>query len=346
MSLSPLREDAAVAQHLDPDHPPTGSWLVAVVAGLIALAGTLGLWWLADAWAAHPGRANFYALAAAIGGVIVFEFFRFAVTVRGRHRRAVHDQFRLRDVRAEQVNELLEEVAASRQALQAVEAAIEMRVGERNLRARRDRLGRALEEAEDELEAIRGEEHLLDVEARELGLTEESARRLNAALARLEPRRQAGRSVLVLTVQALPLGLGPVAVALLESIEKTRERRRVRKLAAAADSEMEAPSECSAISTSRQRASTNCDAGTRPPPQATTCWSHTPAEVDTNACIEPTIRLKQSSTIASAARCEPSSISRARPPRPPAYCSTWTPRSAPSRRLTALSASLARCVTT
>lgn len=219
-----------MAAALDPDHPPASSWVVAGIAALLALGGALGFWWLAEEWAPEPGRTNLYTLVAAVGGVVVFEFSRFAFTVRGRHRRAVEDQFRLRDVRAEQVRELLEEVAASRQALQAVEAAIEIRAREQNLRARRERAARALDDVENELEAIRSEEHLLGVDASELGLTEDAARRLNQALAQLQPRLHPRRSVLELTVHALPLGLGSIALPLLEQVEKTLERRRIKKL--------------------------------------------------------------------------------------------------------------------
>lgn len=230
-----------MAPHLDPDHPPTSSWAVAAVAALLALGGALALWWLADEWATEPESTNLYTLVAAIGGVVVFEFSRFAVTIRRRHRRAVEDQFRLRDVRAEQLRDLLEEVAASRQALQAIEAAIEIRAREQNLRARRERAGRALDDVADELEAIRAEEHLLDVDASELGLTEEAARRLNEALAQLEPQLRPRRSILELTVGTLPLGLGAIALPVLEFLEKELERHRMQRLSRAEDRDVEPP---------------------------------------------------------------------------------------------------------
>lgn len=225
-----------MAYHLDPDRPPKSSWMLAGVAGALALAGAVALWWLAKEWATDPDRTNVYTFVAAVGGVVVFEFLRFALTIRSRHRRAVEDQFRLRDVRAEQVRKLLDEVSASRQALEAVEAAIELRVRQRNLHARRDGVKHALDEVTTELEAIRTEEQLLGVAGDELNLTEEAARRLNDALAHLEPVRGRRRpSVLELTIGGLPFGLGTVSLALIGLLENWTERNRIKRVSEAAD---------------------------------------------------------------------------------------------------------------
>lgn len=224
-----------MASHLDPDRPPKSSWILAGVAGALALAGAVALWWLAEEWATDPDRTNVYTFVAAVGGVVVFEFLRFALTIRSRHRRAVEDQFRLRDVRAEQVKKLLHEVSASRQALAAVEAAIELRARQRNLHARRDGVKHALDEVTTELRAIRTEEQLLGVAADELNLTEEAACRLNDALAHLEPMRGRPRnSVLELTVGGLPLGLGMVSLVLIDLVEKRTERNRIKRVSQAA----------------------------------------------------------------------------------------------------------------
>lgn len=219
------------------------------MAGGLGLAAVAALWRLAEAWASAPDRTNAYTFVAAIGGVVVFEFLRFGVTVKSRHRRTVEDQFRLRDVRAEQVKDLLNQVDASRQALQAVEAAIELRVRQRSLLRRRERVNHALDEVTAELEAIRTEERLLGDAADGLHLTKDAAHRLNEALARLEPAKGTSRhTVLELTIGGLPLGLGRITLAAFDLVEDWQERRRVARVAEAAGDSSE---ECDGTSTTR-----------------------------------------------------------------------------------------------
>ena len=78
-----------MAPPLDPDHPPASSWIVAAVAGVLAVSSGAAFWWLAEDWAKDPAPTNLYTFVAAIGGVVIFEFLRFSMTVGRRHRRAV-----------------------------------------------------------------------------------------------------------------------------------------------------------------------------------------------------------------------------------------------------------------
>lgn len=202
----------------DLDHPPRSSWVLAAAAGAVAIAGTIGLWWLADSWSDEPSRTNAYTLIAALVGVVIFEFGRYAATVKSRHRQAVEAEFRLRDVRAEEVRHLLEQVETNQQVLNALEREIRLRVERATLQARRDLVEASLLTALEDYDAIRHAQSLVDTPEAEPNLDPQMAARVEAAIAEMasaEQRQDLGRRILEATLESLPLGVGSIALAVL-----------------------------------------------------------------------------------------------------------------------------------
>jgi hypothetical protein len=223
--------------HLDPDHPTKSAWALAVGTVVVALLLAGYLWDLADRWSADPERTNAYTLISAAGGVVIFEFLRYGFTVRRRHRRAVEEQLRLRDVRVEQINELLQQIDASERMLDAVDAAVEHRVRERFLAARRLDLqerARDLLDAVDEL--ADGERKLIETPP-DLPLAPGDAALLAALLDGTEsPRRSLAQELTRSMVRSIPF-FGSVAVVTLDLVEDVFRRRQEASVQPAPDAE-------------------------------------------------------------------------------------------------------------
>lgn len=198
---------------LDPDKPPRSSWAVAGVAGGIAVAAAGGLWLLAESWADSPTRTNAYTLVTAIGGVVIFEFARYALTVKSRHRRTIETEFRLRDVRVEEVRQLLTEIDTHKQALVAVEREIRRRIEHETLRNQRAAARRTLVALLDELASIEEAQQRVGADPDEDQLAAEVLERLEAALddiAADQHRRDLRRRLFDAALEGLPLGIGSV----------------------------------------------------------------------------------------------------------------------------------------
>jgi hypothetical protein len=186
----------------------------------------------------EPSFVNWYGLATAIGGTLVFESLKYAFTVRSRHRAELSEMITLTPAKIDELSRLVDEVEKTRRLYSGLTTAIELRAKELMLEYERSQL----EERASELRGMlvdleqRQKKLALDSEAQQAGeLAEEMSE-----IVKMVGVSRADRSLdriwrVVAILPILPGGavLIPAAEAIQHRIERRiaqRKRLRVAEL--------------------------------------------------------------------------------------------------------------------
>lgn len=151
------------------ENPSPIRWVLAVLATVVAVAVIYVMILFAQAANADNKLVNWFGIATALGGALVFELLKFSFTVRSRHLEELANKIQLTPAKMEELAKIVDEVNKKRQLYAGISTAVELRAKALAFEAERKQLAkRALEVQRDSTELVARQHRLaLDIEANE-----------------------------------------------------------------------------------------------------------------------------------------------------------------------------------